>query len=52
MQSTFTIGIIMLLISLVIILNLMHSRTGRAVMEIRDNRIAAESDGIHITKYK
>ncbi len=52
MQSTFTIGIIMLLISLVIILNLMHSRTGRAVMAIRDNRIAAESVGIHITKYK
>lgn len=51
-QSTFTIGIIMLLISLVIILNLMHSRTGRAVMAIRDNRIAAESVGIHITKYK
>lgn len=52
MQSTFTIGIIMLLITLVIVLNVMNSRTGRAVMAIRDNRIAAESVGINITKYK
>lgn len=51
-DSTFTIGIIMLIISLIIILNLINSRTGRAVMAIRDNRIAAESVGINITKYK
>lgn len=51
-QSTFTIGIILLLITLVIVLNLMNSRSGRAIMAIRDNRIAAESVGIDITKYK
>ena len=51
-DSTFTIGIILILISLVIILNLIHSRDGRAIMAIRDNRIAAESVGINITKYK
>ena len=50
--STFTIGIILVLIALFIILNLIHSRTGRAIMAIRDNRIAAESVGINITKYK
>ena len=50
--STFTIGVILVLITLVIVLNLMNSRTGRAVMSIRDNRIAAESIGINITKYK
>lgn len=50
--STFTIGIILILISLFIILNLIHSRAGRAIMSIRDNRIAAESIGINITKYK
>lgn len=50
--ATFTIGMILLLITLFIVLNLMHSRTGRAIMAIRDNRIAAESIGIHITKYK
>ena len=27
-------------------------RTGRAVMAARDNRIAAESVGISVTKYK
>ena len=51
-NSTFTIGVIMVLITLFVILNLMNSRTGRAVMAIRDNRIAAESVGINITKYK
>ncbi|MCC8061294.1 MAG: branched-chain amino acid ABC transporter permease [Clostridiales bacterium] len=50
--ATFTIGIILLLITLVIVLNLIHSRTGRAIMSIRDNRIAAESIGINVTKYK
>ena len=51
-QSTFTIGIILLLLTLVVVLNLMNSRSGRAIMSIRDNRIAAESIGIDITKYK
>ncbi len=50
--ATFGIGIILLLVTLVIVLNLIHSRTGRAIMAIRDNRIAAESIGINITKYK
>lgn len=50
--STFTIGIILVLITLFIVLNLIHSRSGRAIMAIRDNRIAAESVGINITKYK
>lgn len=50
--STFNIGIILVLITLFIVLNLIHSRTGRAIMAIRDNRIAAESVGINITKYK
>ena len=51
-DSTFTIGVIIILIFLVIILNLIYSRAGRAIMAIRDNRIAAESVGINITKYK
>ena len=51
-QSNFTIGIILLLLTLVVVLNLMNSRSGRAIMSIRDNRIAAESVGIDITKYK
>lgn len=51
-DSTFTVGIVLLLITLVIVLNLIHSRDGRAIMSIRDNTIAAESIGIHVTKYK
>lgn len=50
--STFTAGIILVLITLFIVYNLTNSRTGRAIMSIRDNRIAAESVGINITKYK
>ncbi|MCR5717169.1 MAG: branched-chain amino acid ABC transporter permease [Lachnospiraceae bacterium] len=50
--STFTSGIILLLIVLFIIKNLVNSRTGRAIMAIRDNRIAAEATGINVTKYK
>ena len=51
-DSTFTIGFILILITLVIVLNLISSRTGRAIMAVRDDRIAAESVGINITKYK
>lgn len=51
-QSTFTIGIVVILISLFVVYNLVDSRSGRAIMAIRDNRIAAESVGINITKYK
>lgn len=51
-EATFTIGIILVLLTLFIVMNLTNSRTGRAIMAIRDNRIAAESIGINITKYK
>ena len=51
-NSNFTIGVVLILITLFIVLNLIKSRDGRAVMAIRDNVIAAESVGINITKYK
>jgi branched-chain amino acid transport system permease protein len=51
-DSNFTIGVILVLVTLAVVLNLIHSRAGRAIMAIRDNRIAAESIGINITKYK
>ena len=51
-DSNFTIGIILLLITLFVVMNLVNSRSGRTIMAIRDNRIAAESIGINITKYK
>lgn len=52
MISSFTLGTILVIITLIIVLNLVNSRTGRAVMAIRDDRIAAESVGINITKFK
>ena len=50
--STFTVGFALILICLIVIFNLVNSRAGRAIMAIRDNRIADESVGIPITKYK
>lgn len=50
--SSFTSGVILILFALFIVLNLVNSKTGRAVTAIRDNRIAAESVGIGITRYK
>ncbi len=51
-DSTFLIGVILILITLFIVINMINSRDGRAIMAIRDNRIAAESVGINVTKYK
>lgn len=51
-DSTFLIGVILILITLFIVINMVNSRDGRAIMAIRDNRIAAESVGINVTKYK
>jgi len=50
--SNFTAGFLLVLVTLFLVLNLMHSRTGRAIMSVRDNAIAAESIGISITRYK
>ncbi|MBQ8929913.1 MAG: branched-chain amino acid ABC transporter permease [Oscillospiraceae bacterium] len=50
--STFLAGIILILIVLFVTQNMMNSRTGRAIMGIRDNRIAAEACGLNVTKYK
>ena len=51
-RAIFEIGFVVLLLTLIVIYNFINSRTGRAVMSIRDNRIAAESIGLNITKYK
>lgn len=50
--ASFTAGFILIMITLFVVLNLVRSRSGRAIMAIRDNRIAAESVGINVTKYK
>lgn len=50
--STFTMGIVLVIITLIVILNLINSRAGRAITAIRDNEIAAQSVGINLTNYK
>lgn len=50
--SSFAAGFVLVMISLVVIFNLVNSRAGRAILALRDNRIAAESVGIQVTKYK
>ena len=50
--STFTAGFILVIVTLIIVQNLVNSRQGRAIQALRDNRIAAESVGISVTKYK
>ncbi len=50
--SSFTAGFILIMLVLAVIFNLVGSRAGRAIMALRDNRIAAESVGINVTKYK
>lgn len=51
-DTTILIVIVVLMISMIIIMNLIDSKTGRACMAIRDNYIAAQSIGINITKYR
>lgn len=50
--ATFVMGFVLILFTLFVVLNLVNSRTGRAIMATRDSRIAAESVGINVTKYK
>lgn len=51
-SSTFLIGIILLILTVIIVMNLSDSRSGRAIKAVRDNKIAAETVGINISKYR
>lgn len=50
--ATFEAGFVLVLLTLFVVLNLINSRSGRAIMASRDNRIAAEAMGVNVTKYK
>ena len=50
--SVFSVGILLIALTLLFVLNLMNSRAGRAITTIRDDDIAARSIGINLTKYK
>ena len=51
-MATFTWGLLLCLFTVFIVLNLKNSKQGRAIMSIRDNRIAGESIGLDVRKYK
>lgn len=51
-MATFTWGLLLCLLTLFVVLNIKNSKQGRAIMSIRDNRIAAESIGLDVRKYK
>jgi branched-chain amino acid transport system permease protein len=51
-MATFTWGLLLCLFTVFIVLNLKNSKQGRAIMSIRDNRIAGESIGLDARKYK
>lgn len=50
--GTFTAGFMLIMLCLIVIFNLVNSKSGRAIMALRDNRIAAQSVGINVTNYK
>ena len=50
--ATFTGAAILTAFTLFVVLNLKNSKQGRAIMAIRDNRIAGESIGLDVKKYK
>ncbi len=50
--ATFTMGFVLIMVCLFVIFNLVNSKSGRAIMALRDNKIAAQSVGINVTSYK
>ena len=50
--SNFTAGFILILFTLFVVYSLINSKYGRSIMSCRDNRIAAESIGINVSKTK
>ena len=50
--ATFTMGFLLVLLTLFIVQNLVNSKEGRAIKAVRDNRIAAESVGINVTEFR
>ncbi|MBR5318880.1 MAG: branched-chain amino acid ABC transporter permease [Peptococcaceae bacterium] len=50
--ATFAMGFALIMVCLFVIFNLVNSKSGRAIMALRDNKIAAQSVGINVTNYK
>ena len=50
--ATFSMGFLLVMVTLFVVLNLINSKEGRAIKAVRDNRIAAESVGINVTEFR
>lgn len=50
--STFTAGVVLILLALLVCYHLIYSKSGRAIQACRDNRIAAETVGINVSRTK
>ncbi|WP_442760927.1 branched-chain amino acid ABC transporter permease [Paucilactobacillus nenjiangensis] len=50
--ATWPVVYIMVCLTTLLIVNLIHSRDGRAIMSVRENEIASESMGVNTTKWK
>ena len=50
--ATFFIGFVLIMVCMIVIFNMVNSKSGRAIMALRDNKIAAQSVGINVTSYK
>ena len=52
LPALYIIAFALVILTLFVVFNLTDSRTGRAIKSTRDNRIAAESMGIPVTRHK
>ena len=52
LPALYIISFALVILTLLVVFNLTDSRTGRAIKSTRDNRIAAESMGIPVTRHK
>ena len=50
--ASFPMGFVLVMITLIVVLNLVNSKEGRAIKAVRGNRIAAESVGINVTAFR
>lgn len=51
-QTNFTWAFIIMVITILIVYNIIHSSQGRAMISVRENEIAAEAMGVNTFKYK
>lgn len=51
-QTLLPFAVLIVFATILVVMNIKKSRHGRAIMAIRDNRIAAEACGVNVTYYK